>query len=279
MILKFSCADFAFPLLEHADVLKLISMMGFDGVDIGLFEERSHLRPSTEFANTDKNAKALKKNLDAVGLTAADIFMQTALDFFLIAPNHPDEKMRTKNRNWFINTLEYAAIVGSGHISVLPGVAFEEEEYEVSWNRCCEELAWRTQKAKEYGMVLGIEPHIGSIASTPQKAWELVKSVNDLTLTLDYTHFTKMGFPDNQIDILLPYASHFHARGAAPGILQCMVTENTIDYAAIVNKLKALDYKGYIGIEYTWNDWENCNRNDNVAESILLKELIKKAFY
>jgi sugar phosphate isomerase/epimerase len=138
---------------------------------------------------------------------------------------------------------------------------------------------WRTQKAKEYGLVLGIEPHIGSIANIPQKALELVESVKDLTLTLDYTHFTKLGFPDTQIDILLPYASHFHARGAAPGVLQCMVTENTIDYAAIITKLKALNYKGYIGIEYTWSDWENCNRNDNVAESILLKDLIKKAFY
>lgn len=279
MILKFSCADFAFPLLEHTNVLKLISMMGFDGVDIGLFEQRSHIRPSTEFINTAKNAEALREKIDDAGLIAADIFMQTALDFFLLAPNHPDEKIRTMNRNWFLNTLEYAAIVGSGHISVLPGVVFEDEGDEASLNRCWEELAWRTQKAKEYGMVLGIEAHIGSIVNTPQKALDLVKSVNDLTLTLDYTHFTKIGISDDQIDILLPYASHFHARGAAPDILQCTVAENTIDYAAIINKLKALDYKGYIGIEYTWNDWENCNRNDNVAESILLKELISKAFY
>ncbi len=279
MLLKLSCADFTFPLLKHADALKLISMMGFHGVDIGLFEERSHLRPSTEFANTAKNAKALKENLDAVGLVAADIFMQTALDFSLIAPNHPDEKVREKNRNWFLNTLDYAAIVGSEHISVLPGVVFEEEEYEESLTRCCEELAWRTQKAKEFKIVLGIEAHIGSIADTPQKTLELAKSVKDLTLTLDYTHFTKLGYSDNQINILLPYASHFHARGAAPGKLQCMVTENTIDYTAIINTLKALNYEGYIGIEYTWSDWENCNRNDNVSETILLKELIEKALY
>ncbi len=278
MKLQFSCADFAFPLLKHTDVLKLISMMGFEGVDIGLFEERSHLQPSSEFADIAKKAKTLKNNLNAVGLKAADIFMQTALDFYLIAPNHPDEKVRQKNRDWFQNTLEYAAITDSHHISVLPGVVFKEEEYKASLNRCYEELTWRTEKAKEYGIIFGIEAHIGSIVDTPQKTLELVKSVHGLTLTLDYTHFTKVGIYDREIDILLPYASHIHARGAAPGILQCMVKESTIDYAAIIKKLKTMDYKGYIGIEYTWNDWENCNRNDNVAETILLKDLITNVF-
>ncbi len=37
-----ACADFAFPLLSHEQSLDLISMLGFEGVDIGLFEGRSH---------------------------------------------------------------------------------------------------------------------------------------------------------------------------------------------------------------------------------------------
>jgi len=51
MTLKLACADFTFPLLPHEHVLQLIAMLEFTGVDIGLFEERSHLRPSTEFEN------------------------------------------------------------------------------------------------------------------------------------------------------------------------------------------------------------------------------------
>ncbi|QHQ61105.1 TIM barrel protein [Anaerocolumna sedimenticola] len=278
MELKLSCADFTFPLLEHNDGLKLIKMMGFMGVDIGLFEERSHLRPSTEFANTRTNAGNLKKNLDEAGLKAADIFMQTAPDFSLIAPNHPDKPVRMKNRDLFLHTLEYASISGSEHITVLPGVTFADEEYEKSLNRCYSELTWRIEKAKEYGLIFGIEAHVGSIADTPDKALKLLQNVPGLTLTLDYTHFTRCGIPNEQIAVLLPYASHFHARGAAPCKLQCTVSENTIDYHGIVKQLKALDYKGYICLEYTWDEWENCNRNDNVAESILLKNLITEAF-
>ncbi len=51
MTLPLACADFAFPLLPHQNSLDVISMLGFDGVDIGLFEGRSHLHPSREFTN------------------------------------------------------------------------------------------------------------------------------------------------------------------------------------------------------------------------------------
>ena len=40
---KLACADFTFPLLPHAKALDLIAMLGIKGVDIGLFEDRSHL--------------------------------------------------------------------------------------------------------------------------------------------------------------------------------------------------------------------------------------------
>ena len=40
MKLKLACADFTFPLLPHRSALELISLLEFDGVDIGLFEGR-----------------------------------------------------------------------------------------------------------------------------------------------------------------------------------------------------------------------------------------------
>src|SRR3977135_4120551 len=49
MKLKLACADFAFPLLPHDRALDLIAMLEFDGVDIGLFEKRSHLWPHKAF--------------------------------------------------------------------------------------------------------------------------------------------------------------------------------------------------------------------------------------
>ena len=58
---KLACADFSFPLLKHDQSLQLIAMLGIKGVDIGLFENRSHLQPSSEFKNLRRAARVLKK--------------------------------------------------------------------------------------------------------------------------------------------------------------------------------------------------------------------------
>ena len=278
MELKLACADFAFPLLPHDKVLDLISMLEIDGVDIGLFEDRSHLQPSNMFNNIKKNAKELSNKLKDRGLIPADIFIQTALDFVTSASNHPDEKVRKKSRERFLETLEFAAECGSKHVSALPGVNFKEEPEEDSFKRCCDELLWRCDNAKKHGLVFGVEAHLGSIAQTPEETLRLLQNVPGLTLTLDYTHFTKVGIPDAEIEPLIKYASHFHARGAAKNRLQTGLKENIIDYARVIVVMKETNYSGTIGIEYTWNEWEGCNKTDNVSETILLRDFIIAAY-
>jgi hypothetical protein len=73
----------------------------------------------------------------------------------------------------------------------------------------------------------------------------------------------------------MPYASHFHARNAAPGQLQTIFKESTIDYKKVVKSMLKNQYKGFIGIEFIWMEWEKGNRVDNVSESILLRNYIR----
>ena len=91
---KLACADFTFPLLPHNKVLDLIAMLDLKGVDIGLFEGRSHLWPSREFKNLRRAARSLKRKLGDRGLVAADIFMQMGEDFAEYAVNHPQARRR-----------------------------------------------------------------------------------------------------------------------------------------------------------------------------------------
>src|SRR5262245_21742421 len=81
MKLKLACADFAFPLLPHDRVLDLIAMLEFEGVDIGLFEGRSHLWPSKVFTRPAKSGQALRRQLADRGLRCADVFLQMASSF------------------------------------------------------------------------------------------------------------------------------------------------------------------------------------------------------
>jgi sugar phosphate isomerase/epimerase len=275
--MKLACADFTFPLLAHDRVLDLIAMLDLDGVDIGLFEGRSHLWPSREFQNksTERNARRLGRKLAQRGLQAADVYLQTNPDFVPYAINHPQAARRRRARDWFLETLDYAAGCGAGHVSTLPGTYFAEEPKAASWNRACEELAWRVGQAAAHGIVFGIEGHIGSIVPNPRQLARLLGRVPGLTLTLDYTHFTSRGIRDAAIEPLIPYATHFHARGACKGRLQTSFQVNTIDYARIVAAMRSTGYRGYLGIEYVWTEWERCNEVDNLSETIRFRDYFR----
>ena len=169
MTFPLACADFTFPLLPHDNSLDVIAMLGFDGVDIGLFEGRSHLHPSREFADPS-SASSLKKKTADRGLQVADVFLQMDPDFTVFAVNHPDAPRREKARDWFQRTLEYAVACGCPHATVLPGVVFEGESQTDSWARCRDELAWRVEHSQAAGIVLGVEAHVGSLAPTPEMA-------------------------------------------------------------------------------------------------------------
>ncbi len=273
---KLACADFTFPLLSHDESLRLISMLGFKGVDIGLFENRSHLWPSKEFQNVRRSARRLKKKLDGLGLKVADIFMQVGENFDTYAVNHPQAARRRKVRDWYLKTLEYTAESGGKHVTTLPGAHFAEEALRDSFARSVEELSWRVERAKEYGIVLSVEAHIGSLVPRPKAAAKLIQRVPGLTLTLDYTHFTSIGLPDREVEPLVQYAGHFHIRGGRKGRLQESFARNTVDYKRVYKVMQKKGYKGWVGIEYVWIEWENCNECDNLSETILYRDFFRK---
>lgn len=277
MSIRLACADFTFPLLPHDDVLRLIAMLGFAGVDVGLFEKRSHLWPSREYVHPDLSGTQLRTQLDDLGLVAADIFLQMDPDFSPWAINHPDAGRRAHARDWFLRTLDYARAAGARHVTALPGVTFAEENAEDSWARAVEELSWRVEEAGRHGITFGVEPHVGSLVSDPQAAVALVQAAPGLTLTVDYTHFIRLGMADADVEPLLAYASHFHVRGAMAGRLQVSFKDNVIDYDRVLAVLQARDYTGWLGVEYVWIDWERCNECDNLSETIRFRDFLRNA--
>lgn len=276
--MRLSCADFAFPLINHDAALDLIAAIGFEGVDIGLFADRSHLQPIDQFQNIPFRAAELRKRAEDRGLVVSDVFLQSNLDFSRYAVNHPDAGRRGYAREQFLKCVEYASITESEHISGLPGITFDSESFEQSFERCIEENTWRVNEAKKANLKYGVEAHIESIIEEPDMAMRLMEAVPELGLTLDYSHFVRQGKPDTAGDILIPYANHMHARGAAKGILQSSVEENEIDFVRVVKLLKNHQYAKWICLEYCWTPhWENCSRNDNLSETVILRDVLLQA--
>ena len=276
MKLKLACADFTFPLLSHEQSLDVIQMLGFEGVDIGLFESRSHLWPSREFRSLVKSARHLARCAHERGLTVCDVFLQMHPEAEPYAPNHPRATRRRKARDWFRKTLDYANCCGAEHVTFLPGVRHLDETRATSYGRCVDELSWYVDQARSSGIIFGVEPHVGSIVARPRQAARLAQDVPGLTFTLDYTHFARSGIPDAEVEPLLPFASHFHVRGSRKGRLQANFTDNVIDYRRILRQMKQVGYNGWLGVEYVRTEWERCNESDNLSETILYRDFLRK---
>lgn len=275
MRLKLAISDYTFPKLEWEQALRLGRDLGMEAVDIGLFAGRSHLRPEDVLRQPAQAAARVTRALQAHELEIADVFGQPGAVFQEKAVNHPEPGERQKAAEFYWRLLEFAARCNARHMSLLPGIHFEEESHEDSLKRCGEELAWRTEAASKLGIIFSVELHLGSIAPTPSQAKRLLQMAPGLTLTLDYTHFTCQGIPDDEIEPLLGSASHFHARGACKGKLQASSKENTIDYPRILRAMKERGYRGYVVLEYVWTEWMRCNEVDNLTETIWLRDLLR----
>ena len=271
MKLRLAGADFTFPLLSHEQALDLLALLGYQGVDIGLFEERSHLQPSHVLPDLARSARELSGKVAGRGLEFADVFFQTR-SFDDRAANHPDADERRKGRDFFLRMLEFALRCNAPHLTGLPGLHWDGETLETSIKRSAEELAWRAALAEQLGIVYAVEPHLGSVVSTPAAVLQLLEWAPGLTLTLDYTHFAYQGIPDDAVEPLIAHASHFHARGACKGRLQAPRAENVIDYPRILREMQRVGYAGFVGIEYVWQEWERNNEVDNVSESVMLRD-------
>jgi sugar phosphate isomerase/epimerase len=272
---KLACADDTFRLLEHEHILALIRMLGLDGVDLCLMEGRSAVRPEQVRTDVPAWAGRLGERIGDHGLELADVFVIPWTDFRRLAPNHPDQLERDESRALFRDMLELAARLRSPGMTILPGIDWEGESHDESLGRAADELGRRVVEARERGVRLSIEPHLGSVASTPERALELLERTPGLELTLDYSHFVYQDIPQAEIDPLVPHARHFHARGARPGRMQTPVKESVVDFERMVDLAGRAGYEGYVGLEYVWLDWEHCNECDNLAETILLRDRLR----
>ena len=272
MQLQLACADFTFPRLAHEDALRLIKLLGVDVVDVGFFQDRSHLQPATELRDPGTSGVRLRELLQRQQMKASGIYLQMSLDLETYAINNPDPARRQHAADWFRKTLVYLLAAGTDHLTMLPGVPFAEETVQNSRERTVAELTWRVAEAQAHAVVVAVEPHIGSIIDSPEQAGALCERVPGLTLALDYTHFTHDGFADAAIHPLLAHSSIFHARGGRPGRIQTSMAENTIDYPAVLDQMERVGYDGFVVLEYTYNKWEYCNENDNVSETVILRD-------
>ena len=274
-MLKFSCADFTFPILERPTALRLVKLLGFDYVDIGLFARSAHFSPIDLQASPHSYTAQVLQDLDDAELRVSDVFFQPGVDLSERAANDPSPSIRASNREAFSRALEFCVAARCDHLTGLPGVFHSTSSQETAWELAAEEAEWRIAECNSSSVTYAIEPHVGSICGEVESARAFLRRVHRLTLTLDYGHFVMAGESSARVHDLVPFASHVHVRGGAPDRLQTSVSENTIDFSGMLSGLTRLGFEGFLALEYVWIDWNGCNRTDNVSETVLLRRALE----
>ena len=273
--MKLGCADFTWPLMTHEDVVRHIAALGFDGIDLGLFEGRSHVQPGMVRQDVAMWSGVIGERLATAGLEAADVFFVPSFNLEDLAPNHPDRAQRDGGFEAFCDILEFARRLGAPGMTMNGGIPLEGQTYSESLELSVGELTRRVEAAAEHDIEVRVEASVNSNTPTPEMALELVDAVPGLKLTIDYCHFVYQDIPESDVHPLLEHAAHFQCRGAAPGRMQVNFQENTIDYRGVLERLVALGYDAYFSIEYVWIDVWDCNRTENTMETIQFRDFVK----
>lgn len=127
----------------------------------------------------------------------------------------------------------------------------------------------------EVGVTVGVEPHVQSTLESPEHTGDLLTQVPGLMLVLDAAHFIAQGYPQSEVEGLVPYASHVHLRQARPGALQTPLADGTINFPSLFAALHQANYIGWLSIEVLHQAYMNTLHEDVLTETIRLRDCFR----
>ncbi len=108
---------------------------------------------------------------------------------------------------------------------------------------------------EQRGVVIAIEPHVGSMLDTPDRVLELLDAIPspNLKLNFDISHFNVMGIPiAESVAALAGHTVHTHVkdeRGVVPNYQFLIPGEGEFDYVAYLHAMREHGYSGFITAE------------------------------
>lgn len=276
MTIRLSCNDYAWPGLSHRTVLAVIRDLGFEGVDIGLFADATHVTVESVVAGPERRALALRDEIESAGLFAADVFLTSSLQIERLTPTSRFDDDVEQLRSIFAATVAFTAELGAPGITLLPGVVADGQSVGDAIALAAEGLAPLVAMGAARSLGVSVEPHVGSCIESPEAAADLVAQCPGLTVTLDPSHFAYAGCSVERMTQLADCTRHVQIRPAGPGVMQAKVPDNEVDLAVLLSSLHDAGYDGWIASEFVWMAKWRCDEVDNTAESKRLRELLER---
>jgi sugar phosphate isomerase/epimerase len=267
--MKLSITSWSLPQCSLHEAVGLSKLLEINAIDVGYFY-RSAL---------DKNG--IINNPEASGKKMLDYDINIPCLYHLFGNGVEDRNLSLKDTDKKnVKQLEqissFCAKASIDTIFLVPGIVNPGQSVKEAMSRSVENLNRMVEVCQNGGIALAIEPHVHSWVESPELAGELLDKVPGLKLILDYAHFVCLGYPQTAIDPLVPYAGHVHLRQAKSGYLQTDLESGTINFQAVLGKLREHTYDGYLSIEYVHQDYMNTLHEDVLSETIKMRDLVKE---
>ena len=259
-----SLTAWSLPSCTLEEAAGISKALGIGALDVGLFY-RSALNKAEILA--DPSAAAARLAGLGVGLPNYYHLFGEGLDGRNLAkPGTLDENLKD-----LAQALTFADAAGIGSVFILPGVVNPGQSREQAEAVSTESLREMVALANGYRAELCIEPHVHSFAESPAIAQRLVENTG-VKLALDYSHFACLGYRQEEIDPLAPFAGHVHLRQARMGALQTKFAHGTLNFPAMFGTLREAGYDGALAIEPVHQDYMNTLFEDVLTEIIALRD-------
>lgn len=261
---------FSTPHLKLEEAVRVWRALGISAMDLG---NGADLDPDVVGASPEREAERVRAIGERHGMRFYDAFPQ-ATDKHIT--NTPDEQEYVHQRQVYAGWIDFAAEVGLDGITLSPGKYWPGLDAETAFARGRAQLVPLVEHAAERGVRLRIEPHVESVTWSPELVLRMLDEVPGLSLTVDHSHFVFHGMTYEQIAVMHPHGTHWHARQAALGQLQAGFDDGEIDFPRIVGDLKAADYRGIIALEVVHVGWMNLDRHDVLGETVRLRDQLRE---
>jgi sugar phosphate isomerase/epimerase len=270
--IRLGCHLWSFGGCTVAEAAAITRALGLGCLDLGNGRD---LDPAYIAAHRREEADRFKRIGDQAGIEFIDCFPQVSQDGMPFTNNHPDGTQRERCRDIWRGFFPFASDIGLSGVTLSPGRYWEGEPAQAGFDRAAEELRWAVAEGYRHGIAVRIEPHIESVTWCPELVLAMLDAVPGLTITLDHSHFIFHGLPYEQIAVLHPYASHWHARQARSGEAQSRGPAGQIDFARIIQDLQLRGYSGVVCLEYVHGAWLQQDRVDTLTETVALRDELR----
>jgi sugar phosphate isomerase/epimerase len=263
--MKLSLTSWSLPACTLQEATDISKALGINELDIGLLY-RSALDRKEIIADPQSVADKVR-SLGVAIPNYYHLFGAGLFDRNLAMPGTIKQNLAD-----FERVLEFCHLAEIQTVFVLPGVINPGQSRNDALTESARSLNALMRVAARTKTILTIEAHVHSYLESPSMVLHLLERVEGLKLTLDYAHFTCLGYRQEEIDPLALHAAHVHLRQARPGVLQAKSKEGTINMKAVFGTLRDSGYQGAMALEYVHQDYMDTRYDDVLTETILLRD-------